>query len=119
MKRSKLDEIILVLDGAGNYVGKISSIDLEKLFNLFKDKKISLRPNNPATAQLIGNVCFGAVFGGAIGYLFTNSASVAACIAAMGASFSYLFTTYSITVTPTGERDSKGIPLWEFSIVAN
>lgn len=109
-------EVLNSLEKAGSYAGRLSSDDLNRVFKLFKEKKISLRPNNPATGMLLGNICFGGIFGGAIGLILGRSYASSVCGAAIGACLSYLFTTFSVSVAPTGDRDSRGVPLWEIEL---
>ena len=117
MKTSTADQVVSRLDQAGTFIGKLTNKELDLLAKLLKQKRISLKSNNLGTEEIFSNACIGAVFGAALGYIFTQNYSGATCGAAIGGSVGYLFSKYSISVSPTGERGAHADPIWAVEIV--
>ena len=118
MKTYSADNVFGKISSIGDFTGFIAASSLTQLLQLFKDHNIRLRPNNLGTQQMMLNVTFGTILGAGIGGAVAGSFPGALCGAAVGAGIAYWASSYSITITPTGQTDRGGESIWSLTIAA-
>ena len=107
--------IVDEIEDTGHFKGEVREETLKKVLDLLNEKQISLRPNNPGTARIVGDVTAGAVAGAGLGYILSGSGYIALSCAALAGALAYFLTSYSITITPTGDSEG-GAPLFALEI---